>query len=191
MKRLARPLLLLASALGLATTATAQPLQADTATTAPAVYVQQGFAQHAAHSQTVGVLLPWLGFERAWLGQHWQGYWDIYAARWRADDTLAGGARNTLALGITPTLRMTPQGGQSRWFVDMGLGLVLSDRHYANQARRQSTRYNFASSLAVGLWLDSARRHALSLQVQHVSNASLKKPNPGENFVQVRYARAF
>jgi lipid A 3-O-deacylase len=41
------------------------------------------------------------------------------------------------------------------------------------------------------------RRHApgrreaadLSLRLQHVSNAGIKEPNPGENFVQLRYAR--
>jgi len=29
------------------------------------------------------------------------------------------------------------------------------------------------------------------LRIQHSSNASLKKPNPGQNFLQLRYARHF
>ena len=57
--------------------------------------------------------------------------------------------------------------------------------------REMSTRYNFASHMGVGLWLDNARRHALLLRVEHVSNARIKRPNPGENFLQVRYERAF
>jgi hypothetical protein len=29
------------------------------------------------------------------------------------------------------------------------------------------------------------------LRIQHSSNASLKHPNPGQNFLQLRYARHF
>jgi len=31
----------------------------------------------------------------------------------------------------------------------------------------------------------------LGLYVKHVSNAGLKKPNPGETFLELRYAHAF
>lgn len=30
-----------------------------------------------------------------------------------------------------------------------------------------------------------------ALRLQHFSNASIRHPNPGENFVQLRYARRF
>ena len=54
-------------------------------------YAQLGAAAHAAHSQTVGVLLPWPGFQPRWAGGHWQGHVDIWLAHWaarRADGTL-------------------------------------------------------------------------------------------------------
>ena len=54
-----------------------------------------------------------------------------------------------------------------------------------------STRFNFASHLGVGVRLGAQQQHEWLLRVQHVSNAGLKKPNPGENFLQLRYALHF
>jgi hypothetical protein len=31
----------------------------------------------------------------------------------------------------------------------------------------------------------------VGLRLSHVSNAGIKEPNPGENFLQLRYARSF
>jgi lipid A 3-O-deacylase len=42
-----------------------------------------------------------------------------------------------------------------------------------------------------GRSLDAQQHHELSLRLQHFSNADIKRPNPGENFVQLRYAVAF
>lgn len=176
-----------ALALGLNLILWASPAAAQQA---PQVYVQAGLAQHAAHSQTVGAMLPWQAASGTWLGQQWQAYWDIYAARWQAR-TAAGERRSVAALGLTPSWRMLPGQGHARWFLDMGLGLVLNDRHYASGDKRQGTRYNFASHLGAGLWLDEARHHSLTLRLEHVSNASIKRPNPGEDFVQLRYAFQF
>ncbi len=41
------------------------------------------------------------------------------------------------------------------------------------------------------MWLDAERRHALVLRIQHVSNAGIKRPTPGENFLQLRYQASF
>ena len=49
--------------------ATAEPVQPSQTDALPAsqpyaVYAQLGASPHAAHSQTIGVLLPWQGFQR-------------------------------------------------------------------------------------------------------------------------------
>ena len=31
----------------------------------------------------------------------------------------------------------------------------------------------------------------LALRIQHFSNGSIKKPNPGENFIQLRYSHSW
>lgn len=45
--------------------------------------------------------------------------------------------------------------------------------------------------LGLGVSLGAQRRHELLLRLQHVSNAGLKQPNPGLNFLQLRYALHF
>jgi hypothetical protein len=35
------------------------------------------------------------------------------------------------------------------------------------------------------------QEHELSLRLQHASNAGVKEPNPGVNFLLLRYAHAF
>lgn len=46
-------------------------------------------------------------------------------------------------------------------------------------------------SLGLGVSLGAQRQHELLLRLQHVSNAGLKQPNPGLNFLQLRYALHF
>jgi hypothetical protein len=42
-----------------------------------------------------------------------------------------------------------------------------------------------------GAQLRPQRAHELSLRIQHSSNAGIKEPNPGENFLLLRYAHVF
>ncbi|WP_280151352.1 acyloxyacyl hydrolase [Piscinibacter sp. XHJ-5] len=53
-------------------------------------------------------------------------------------------------------------------------------------ARRLSTVFNFGDHVALGHRFGEQQRHELAFRIQHFSNAGLRKPNPGENFVQVR-----
>jgi hypothetical protein len=42
--------------------------------------------------------------------------------------------------------------------------------------------------MAVGRMFGAERQHELVLRLEHFSNAGIDHPNPGENFVQLRYA---
>lgn len=88
-------------------------------------------------------------------------------------------------MGLTPMLRATPAAtGQEDWFVEAGLGLTFSDGYYASGDRRFSRRYNFTTSVGAG-WL-LGRSHEVSLRIAHASNAGIRRPNPGENLLQLR-----
>ncbi len=179
---LALPLL---ATLGLASGVQAQQAAPYTA----AVYVQAAKASRGSDALTVGVALPWGNGPRWQLGgTPVEAYWDIYLSRWSSD---SAGSRDVTALGFTPTFRFLPGGPSAGWFVDAGIGATYSNRVYVPAPNRFSTRFNFASSVGVGLQFGEQRAHELSLRVQHVSNASIKKPNPGENFLQLRYAVRF
>ena len=62
---------------------------------------------------------------------------------------------------------------------------------YRNGSREFSTNFNFGDHVGVGRRFGDHGEHELSLRVQHFSNAGIKDPNPGQNFLQVRYAHWF
>lgn len=153
-------------------------------------YVQGGWAANQARAAVIGITLPWdsagwqLGSGRV------SGQWDAYGGAWssRAEDAAR---RNTWVVGLGPSLRWRGSEGRSPWFAELGTSLHLSSRHYQSAGDRFSTRYNFASHIGLGRNFGAQRQHELSLRLQHTSNASIKRPNPGENFVLLRYAHAF
>ena len=66
--------------------------------------------------------------------------------------------------------------------------MSTTDRRYTTPDRGFSTRFNFVSQLGVGRSFGNDGRHELSVRVQHHSNGGIRSPNPGEDFVQLRYA---
>ncbi len=97
----------------------------------------------------------------------------------------------TPALGIGPSLRWRGRQGTSPWFVEAGTGIMATGKRLYNDGQRMGTRFNFASHVGVGMNFGHQRAHELSLRLQHASNAGIQNPNPGINFVQLRYAHAF
>lgn len=156
----------------------------------PSMYLQYGAAEHGADSATLGVTLPWRDWRRALWGGQLTGYWDLWAGRWSAP--FEGRDRGTWVIGAKPTLRWRPDGGQSPWFGEAGVGLSWAvQRRYITDHKEFPTRYNFATHLGVGYQFGAQRQHELVLRLEHHSNAGIKKPNPGENFLQLRYAHHF
>lgn len=152
-------------------------------------YVQAAGAEHNAYAVTAGVTLPW-NWSHALGRGALSGHWDIYIGNWSARPE-GEGRRNLLAIGAGPSLRWRGDGGRSAWFFEAGTGIVLHSKHYQNAERRFSTRYNFASHIGLGINFGTQRAHELSVRIQHSSNASIKKPNPGEDFLMLRYAHSF
>lgn len=94
-------------------------------------------------------------------------------------------------LGLVPLLRYRFGQGRSGWFIEAGIGVSLMDPIYRTSEKQFSTRFNFVDVAGVGRSFGSRRERELSLRIAHVSNADIKKPNPGENFLQLRYAVLF
>lgn len=154
------------------------------------IYAQGGWGENAAQSAVLGMTLPWEKWSWRLGSGVVRGQWDGYAGNWssRPDDATR---RNTWVLGFGPSLRWRGSEGKSLWFGEVGTSLHLSSRTYRSGSDRFSTRYNFASHVGVGRNFGAQQQHELSLRLQHTSNASIKRPNPGENFVLLRYAHAF
>lgn len=167
-----------------------QAALAQSAQESPSIYVQSSQARRDTDAITIGGTLPWKGWQRPLWGGQLTGYWDVYASRWNFDGA-QGGRSHTTVLGVTPTLRLRMDEGRSAWFWEGGIGLTVADKRYVTPERTFSTRANFASHLGLGISLGEQRQHDIVLRVQHVSNAGVKKPNPGENFAQLRYGYHF
>ncbi|AKJ27454.1 acyloxyacyl hydrolase [Caldimonas brevitalea] len=153
-------------------------------------FLQQGWAD-GVRATTAGVIWPW-SRHWAWGGGHLSGYWEAALSRWSADGGDQGRDRSWITqVGVTPVFRWRPGGQDGAWFVEGGIGLTLMTPIYRNGNKRFSTAFNFGDHLAIGRNLGQQGRHELSLRVQHFSNAGIRHPNPGEDFVQLRYALSF
>ena len=162
----------------------AQPSLAPTT-----AFVQAGTTGNT-HGITAGVTRDW--------PQHWSlgdgrvtGYWEASVSEW---SYVAADARRTAWLGqigLIPVFRYRPKAGTSPWFFEAGVGLTLTTSLYETDRKRFSTTFNFGDHLAVGHNFGRHSEHELSLRLQHFSNGGIKRPNPGEDFIQLRYAYRF
>ena len=142
------------------------------------------------HGFTAGVTWDWA---REWslAGGRVTGYWEASVSEW---SYLAAEARRTAWLGqvgLIPVFRYRPAGGASHWFFEAGVGLTLTTSLYETDRKRFSTSFNFGDHIAVGRNFGQRSEHELSLRLQHFSNGGIKHPNPGEDFIQLRYAYLF
>jgi hypothetical protein len=149
------------------------------------VYAQAGFASDV-RTAIAGVTWDWdwrREFARGVAG----GYWELSVGQWQADGPPRSGSAFVTQLGVTPTIRLRPH-GDSRWFFEAGIGANVLMPVYRSESKRFSTAFNFGDHIGIGRRFGADGRQELSLRLQHFSNAGIKHPNPGENFIQLRYA---
>lgn len=167
----------------------AVPAAAQSALAPDGNFVQFGTV-HDTHTATYGLTwdLPW---RRDFAGGQLTSYLEASVALWDYGAKDRSGSSRLAQLALVPSLRYRPSGGRSPWFVDAGVGATLMSKVYATQDKQFSTAFNFATHLAVGRSFGERGQHELSVRVEHFSNAGIKHPNPGENFLQIRYAYRF
>ena len=90
-------------------------------------------------------------------------------------------------IGFTPSLRFYPDAWHGSWFVEAGIGANVIAPAYHTDGKRFSTQFNFGDHLAVGREFGTAHAQEIALRVEHFSNAGIDHPNPGENFIQLRW----
>lgn len=156
----------------------------------PTWYLQAAQGDSSSTALVLGTTLPWK--QEAWrLGSgDVRGHWDMWLGAW-SNRPMQQPRFQTAALGIGPSLRWRGAQGTSPWFAEVGTALMVTGKTLSHDDQRMGTRWNFASHLGMGMNFGPQRAHELSLRIQHASNAGLKKPNPGLNFVQIRYAQTY
>lgn len=151
-------------------------------------FAEGGAADHGAYAATVGVVWPWSWQRESW-GGAWSGHTEAFASHWSLRAS-SGRDRYTL-LGVAPIVRYTFDAGRSPWFLEGGIGVSALDSKVDVPDKQMSTRLNFYDVIAAGRALGQGRRQEISLRLTHISNAGINKPNPGQEFVQLRYAARF
>ena len=178
---IARSLLLAAGVAGL-------PSLAHADWPAKGMFIEGAVAGRGTYSATVGALWPW-GWKRdSWAGEL-SGISELWVSHWSARQV--AGRESFSQVGIQPLLRLRFEGGASPWFMEGGVGLSYTDVMYHTQDKQFSTKFNFIDSIGAGRSFGEDRKREVSLRITHFSNASIKTPNPGENFLQLRYAIRF
>lgn len=151
-------------------------------------FMEAGIADHASYGATIGLMWPW-SWRRETLGGELTGVTEAYVSHWNGRGSTE--RVSFTQLGLVPMLRYRFGRGRSDWFMEAGIGISAMDALYRTTDKEFSTRFNFVDVLGVGRSFGLRRRQELSLRFSHISNANIKKPNPGENFLQLRYTALF
>ena len=136
-----------------------------------------------ANMGRVGLQWDW---NKQWLkGDQWHvgGYWDLSLGHWTRD-ALPGQNDNLTEIGLTPTFRLQQNDGKGL-YGEAAVGFHLLSNTSLGP-KRFSTSFQFGDHLGVGYRFGAKGAFDLGLRFQHLSNASIKRPNNGINFSQVR-----
>jgi lipid A 3-O-deacylase len=154
------------------------------------VSLEAGAGRHSTHMVGVGLVWDW-NFERLRRFAELTAHTELLLNRWSAD-ALGGGDLDLTQVAVLPSLRMRLDRGASPWFIELGIGASWMDRDFITPRKQFSTRWNFYDVVGMGHTFGGPNgRHELGLRWNHVSNAGLRHPNPGQDFLQVRYVMRF
>lgn len=180
-------------AMALATAALAGVGSAAAQTWAPSGVMAQGGVTtgSGSTSQYAGVGLVWgTQWGADWFGGRVGYHTELQLNRWNADQA-GGGNKGFYQLAVLPIFRTRTDGGRSRFYAEGGIGPSVFDDVYRTRSKSFSTAFQFTNVLGAGYNFGLARQHEVGFRVMHVSNGSIKSPNPGENLVVLRYSYNF
>jgi hypothetical protein len=153
------------------------------------VFVEGGAAEDA-RSLVVGAALTWAQ-PSTWGAGHASGYLEASVGDWVCDRAQRIGYRHcSMQFGLTPVLRYAPS-LWSRWYTELGIGANVISPAWLTDKRRFSTEFNFGDHVGVGRKLDDEGDDEIELRAEHYSNGGIQHPNPGENWLQLRYMHWF
>src|SRR5688500_7024086 len=113
------------------------------------------------------------------LDERWRlnGYWEVSVGAWENDD------ESPADFAVTPVFRFDRTGRARVPYVEAAIGFHILSRHISRE-RQFSTNFQFGDHLGVGIRSGKAD---FGVRVQHISNGGIRHPNPGINFVLLRF----
>jgi hypothetical protein len=150
------------------------------------VQVAGGIANsHDVHENKLdlgGVWDPQLSWW-AFAGWHFTAVLEGHVAYWRSSKVDVHD--NVFELGVTPVLRFIKSDGPIHPYVEAGVGVRLLSHPSISSHYTMSSAFQFADMVGVGASFGSRQQYEAGFRFQHLSNASIKEPNPGINFEQL------
>jgi len=121
----------------------------------------------------------------------WGLYLEASLSRWLSRGGHPSDSGALMQIALIPVVRYRFDEGRSPWFVEGGIGATLTSRLYQSRDTHFSTAFNFGDHLGVGYSFGRARTDELAMRAEHFSNGGIKHPNPGKNFLELRYTHHF
>ncbi|MDR5832775.1 acyloxyacyl hydrolase [Caballeronia sp. LZ034LL] len=161
-----------------------------------------GLASAAAHADRFGVQFAGgvadRDIKKADLGLVWDPgltWWEIggfhftvvgegHVSYWHTTEDNAVHP-NIWEFGLTPVLRFVKSAGYFRPFIEAGVGVRLLSHTRITQDFTVSSAFQFADMVGVGMIFGEKQNYQAGFRFQHLSNASIREPNPGINFSQL------
>lgn len=148
---------------------------------------------NSADVKKLGVTIGVTRAEPLWEGELWRLKLrhEFEAAAWRVPK-----ARDLLEAGYSPVFRFERSvgSGAATLFLEGSIGARLLSHTQVAPDRVLSTAFQFSDVAGLGVRRGQEGQpgsSSLSMRLQHMSNADIKRPNPGINFLQVRYTYQF
>ncbi|CAG2140108.1 Lipid A deacylase PagL precursor [compost metagenome] len=97
--------------------------------------------------------------------------------------------QNLFEFGVSPILRVEKRGGYFVPFAEASVGLRVQSHTGTSDEHRSGTAFQFSDMVGIGVGFGKNANTEAGFRFQHISNASIKGPNPGSNFYTgyVRY----
>ena len=129
--------------------------------------------------------LQWDWSRRFFQGSDWHlgGYWDLALGHWHRGNARPNEHDNITEIGLTPVFRLQAN-SLTGPYVEAAIGFHLLS-HSSIGDKRMSTKFQFGDHIGAG-YRFGKQGVDLSYRFQHLSNGSIKRPNPGINFHQIR-----
>ena len=145
--------------------------------------VELGTGDHVDMAR-LGVQWDWRARWFQTTNWHLGGYWDLSLGQWHARNAVGAQHSNITEIGLTPVLRFQ-RNSLTGPYLEAGIGFHLMS-HSSIGDRNMSTAFQFGDHVGIGYRFGAKQAFDASYRFQHISNASIKRPNPGINFNQIR-----
>jgi hypothetical protein len=139
----------------------------------------------------VGANWKW---DKQWFtGGNWlaTGFWEASVGRWNGHSAV-GNNQTITDFGITPVFRFQ-QKNQSGFspYAEAAIGFHLITPTFINADRKFGSAFQFGDHVGFGARFGDRQQFDLGYRFQHLSNGSIKQPNQGINFNQIRFGYQF